>query len=382
MDYVKWCHQVLDTIVEMTRESEEVRFVGFKRHDVAARLFGSATATRPAFADSDIGIAVRQALYSLSELNRIGIPNPLGGDMDNPTFVVSSLGERGSSWLRDAWGVLEFRPTSKEAVQVLVTIAPLSEQSRSDFAFLEIVPYSTLREALDWSELKFSAYFPLVGGHGGRDIGSRTLSYIYGGTTRATPPERGVRVSYAGLVAFHYFDEVIQLEQAAHARQSGELHPVPDRSLDLSFMTDNGLKAELEKDYQEALLSSTAGAYKAASIMLVGILEGMLLDAFQQPPLASDPRLIDARSKLTKKAPMSGNFNWAKVSLGGFTDLAEACELLDEARAKLVRGATTFRDNVHPAAQLRTNIRPSNHDIELFISALDVVSEHIRSRLA
>jgi hypothetical protein len=123
----------------MTQESEELSFVGFKRHDVATRLFGPTPATRPDAPDSERGLAVTQALYTLTDLSRTGIPDPLGGNMDDPTWVLGDRGVRGSTWLRKEWGVLQFRAASEDDVQVLVTIAPLSEQSRHDFAFLERV---------------------------------------------------------------------------------------------------------------------------------------------------------------------------------------------------------------------------------------------------
>lgn len=69
------------------------------------------------------------------------------------------------------------------------------------------------------------------------------------------------------------------------------------------------------------------------------------------------------------------------MSFGQFTDLAEACNLLDKTRSKLVRGATEFRDNVHPAAQMRSNVRPTSNDIALLMSVLDVIAERVVARL-
>jgi hypothetical protein len=304
MDYVAWCHKVLDAIVEMVTTSREFHYAGFRSVDVEKFLFGEDTIITSDYRDGDRPRALSQAIYALADQRSIGQPDPVGSFHD-PVYVLTDQGRKGGEGLKEGWDFTHAKRIDKERWEVLAAVNAMSEERRTEFAFLRLAPHSEIKSRLGWDDLRFDYYFDR---DRGGSVGSHYRAFVEVDLGDGTSSERFARTTYDGIVHQYYREDIAKSVERANARRRPKIS-VPKRNLDLSFMTDTALRGQLEQDYLEALICSTAEAYKAASILLVGILEGILLYAFQQPPLASDPQLIDALTKMNKKSPMSGNFN-------------------------------------------------------------------------
>lgn len=159
-------------------------------------------------------------------------------------------------------------------------------------------------------------------------------------------------------------------------RRQPDLPPIDARTFD--FVGDQPLRGVLAADFAEAQRAFGVVAFKATALLAGGLVEGMLLDALQNPKIVAHGPYQKAVAKL----PVLGTgINWDRVSLNQLISAAVDVGLLDATTARLAEGARDFRDTVHPKAELRQGIRAQREEAELLLALVKIVYRQLASRL-
>lgn len=138
---------------------------------------------------------------------------------------------------------------------------------------------------------------------------------------------------------------------------------------DFAFISEVDLRRVLVSDYVEAQRGFVAGAFKAASAMSGGIIEGMLIDALRRPEVV----VSTSYEKATAKLRWGGEIDWSRVTLGGLIGAAKGLDLLSQSAQRLIDGARDFRNALHPLAECREEIRAGKEEAELLLAFIKLL---------
>lgn len=155
-------------------------------------------------------------------------------------------------------------------------------------------------------------------------------------------------------------------------RQQPELPPIDVLAFD--FVESPLLRQLLSLDYIEAQRAFGVGAFKAASLLAGGIVEGMLLDALCRPTAEAHPGYLDAISRFPKA---DAAVNWNKVSLNQLASASLSLGLIDETVERLIQGTRDYRDTVHPQAELRAGSRAGREEAELLVAGVRLLCKRL-----
>jgi hypothetical protein len=164
-----------------------------------------------------------------------------------------------------------------------------------------------------------------------------------------------------------------QSEDVGEVRERLEelLRRKPDLpELDTRDFFDECLRDVLARDYTEAQQAYVAGAFKAASVLAGGILEGMLLDAIARQPVVERERYTEATAGLPR---LAGEVNWDRVNLAQLIQAAAQLGILGKSALRLIDGARDFRNALHPRAECREGTRAGKEEAELLLALVRLV---------
>ena len=131
-------------------------------------------------------------------------------------------------------------------------------------------------------------------------------------------------------------------------------------SSDFSFMTNESLRAVVERDYEELSVLHPGRNPKSVLIMAGAIIEGVLLDA-----------LVRLRKKSFETIEAASG-----RSLNDMIGPARAAGIITEDR--LADAVRKYRALAHPARESRDNIEYSVHDAQLAKAAVEVILREVR----
>lgn len=373
MDYVAWCHRVLETIVAMAEADEEVRYRGFKSSRLCAELF------RDRESESQ-DRAVADALLTLREKLCLGMTQTF--DKQRFRWLVNSSAYDGADGLKAAWWLDYHEPSDEYGEKIVHVVNQLSEQRFEDHAYLRVVSRTELYSALGRdgnpdADPVFLAYVPLhegldsFGGHlkpRGIDV------HAWDGDGSL-----GVRSTYTSIAWEYYREELEKASSNINRILSGS-PPEPER-IDLAFVDDPVLREHLLEDYREAQLSAWTGAYKGASILSASVIEGMFYAAFLQLQAAGDDKIGAILSRIESRPPHSGKLKWRRVSLDTFILIARQANVIDTTTAGMLETVKDMRDSIHPAAQSSGMPRATKELADHMLSAIPLIRASLRKSL-
>lgn len=155
-------------------------------------------------------------------------------------------------------------------------------------------------------------------------------------------------------------------------RRQPELPPIDAR--DFAFVSDAALRRVLAADYVEAQRSFAVGAFKAAALLVGGLIEGLLLDVLRKPSVVGRNDYQSATASLPN---VGGSMNWDKASMSALVRVARELNLIDATIGRMVEGARDFRDPVHPNAEPRPGIRAGREEAELLLALVTLRYRHL-----
>lgn len=128
----------------------------------------------------------------------------------------------------------------------------------------------------------------------------------------------------------------------------------------------------LVSDWIEAQKAFAAGAYKAAALLVGGLLEGLLVNALQRPDIASGSEYVAAVRGFPRLRG-SKDINWDRVSLQQLIEAAVSLQTVSETAAHLASGARDFRDTVHPLAEVRLAERAQLEEAKVLMALFELL---------
>jgi hypothetical protein len=131
------------------------------------------------------------------------------------------------------------------------------------------------------------------------------------------------------------------------------------KQTDLSFVTDQGLRAIVERDYEELQMLDPGQTSKAALVLAGGVIEGILLDALV---LTGDPRWTLAEGCKRFLKDMIG----AAVNKG----------IIKE--DKFTHAIRNYRNVIHPGKEIQEKIVFGEADARVAHAGVDVVIREVR----
>ncbi len=143
--------------------------------------------------------------------------------------------------------------------------------------------------------------------------------------------------------------------------ESTEATPVTERR-EFNFVQDAGLRAILERDYEEVQKAYVAGCWKAVIILSGGALEAVLLDLV----LANE-----SRAKASAKAPHESNVRRWELS-----ELIAVCvdlKLIGPYASTVSDATRAYRNLVHPGYELRNRLKFSREEASIALNVLNMV---------
>lgn len=153
-----------------------------------------------------------------------------------------------------------------------------------------------------------------------------------------------------------------------------ELPPIDVKQFD--FVSNTDLRRLLADDYIEVQRTYQVSAFKAATILSGGILEGILYDVFRRPELAGTDAYQTATENFPQKKGQAG-INWDAVSLSHLIAGAVKMQILPESIAKMSEGLRDFRDCIHPNAELRDKARAQQEEAHISLLLVRIVYRRV-----
>jgi hypothetical protein len=147
MDYIEWCHRVLDSTVEAHSKSGSMRSIGVDEHRIARELFPHLDVMAAEFHPSPERMAI---LDALRDLVTIGVLDESeSGGFYAPSGLLTQLG---GDFLPLWRHYCDVRLT-EEQEEMLRAVAPMSEATGKDFASVEWVEHPRLLAAVRMDDL-------------------------------------------------------------------------------------------------------------------------------------------------------------------------------------------------------------------------------------
>lgn len=169
-------------------------------------------------------------------------------------------------------------------------------------------------------------------------------------------------------------DLIPQCEDSARDSLLGAQAMAPLRTLDLTFVEDERLKATIASDYIEAQLALAAGSSKAAAILAASAIEGLFLNAMSRGSVQELPDFQQA----TKRLRRDGEIAWDRAQLDQLVAAAVELGLVQDRMRHHGQGARDARDTVHPYNEIR-NGRASEREARILLELMPEFAEDLTS---
>ncbi len=357
MDFITWCGQVLDRLVDAAASSTTIRTKGLTQRQIAEIVLGSAIFDDPGYAASTHRTGLREAVGVLYD-------RQLLQDTDWPekpweVLRLTPNGRKGSADLEAGWEIVFLSDDlGEEESALLEVVNTRSERREVDHAWIESVPEHEVAEALDW------AGGPELVAHVAREM----TRFDGRGLVRAGIVKEGIpviRATYDGLVRTQRADAPRPLTQFLDGLGSNPGGAAPSvNERDFSFITDPDLRRVLQEDYREAQACLAAQSWKGSALLSAGVIEGILLDALRSPNAVDHPDFPDLSAKLPHRAD---DIHWDRVGLTDLLKLAQGLSLITTEAGRMLEGTRDYRDTVHPNAEVRRGSRADHADASLLL---------------
>lgn len=119
----------------------------------------------------------------------------------------------------------------------------------------------------------------------------------------------------------------------------------------------------MAEDWEEAQRAQSAGASKSCVILCGGILEGMLLDV----TLQNNEEACRAYQELKLGSHHAEPERW---NLAELVEVAKRLEILHSGTAHLSHGLREYRNLIHPARQVRSQIKITENEASIALGVI------------
>ena len=172
------------------------------------------------------------------------------------------------------------------------------------------------------------------------------LGEALGTWTRITAPAKNCKTSDSAPEKTHW-REFARLSQSARTQS-----PAPGTS-ELSFITDNDLRANLRNDVGAINRALTNGEWKAATVLAGSAAEALLLWALKQRLAADIGTAVAAPAKASGELTTKPDANLDRWNLHEYIEVAAQLGTIKPNTAKQTRLAKDFRNFIHPGVAQR-----------------------------
>ena len=187
----------------------------------------------------------------------------------------------------------------------------------------------------------------------------------------ASTPTSVAGISFANLGADE--QEAVSSVQMLRIQR---IEPLGIVERDFAWISDDKLREVLRKDYVEAQRAYASGAYKASALVVGSVIEGMGLDVLRRDSTQQREdyaAVIGTVRSLPKGS--TGVPDWDRASLAAIVEAVVALGLAPSSVLKFVQGTADARDTIHPQAEVRTGVRPGEHEAALLLMVVPLVYE-------
>lgn len=144
MDFIEWCDQILDKLIEITAASLDARNLGVNaEYELPAALFGEEVRSKPEFHGSKARLGMYDALEQLVDSGLLDEPN-------SQSYKPTSLGEQLAIDKTPLWQVFCEISLKPDQERVLRAVNRLSPGSADDHSYVEWVDRDDLLSELGW----------------------------------------------------------------------------------------------------------------------------------------------------------------------------------------------------------------------------------------
>jgi hypothetical protein len=185
-------------------------------------------------------------------------------------------------------------------------------------------------------------------------------SYLSHGGTRGEDyyNAAGIRAFLANTIG--RLKALLQFEDAPPVTQTRSFH----------YVTDEGLREILQRDYQEIQRSFITRSFKSTIILSGGAMEALLLDALGK-------RKSDA---LAAKARSKGD-DLSRWDLSALIAVALELEIVSVGVERLATPLREYRNLIHPGNELRNQLKFGKEEAQIAMEVLHIVDRDLSGRV-